>query len=64
MTKEITAEAALVGQGETFFGDYRAGFEARFTIDMADFDIGFVKSNPGAVGPEVEVILGLECIRQ
>jgi len=64
VTKEVTAEAALVGQGETFFGDYRAGFEARFALDMTDFDIGFVKNRPGAVGPEVEVILGLECIRQ
>jgi len=63
-TQEIQATGQLVGAGETPFGDYRAGFEARFTIDMADFGVEFVKKTPGAVGPEVHLTVSLECVRQ
>lgn len=64
VTKEIQAKGMVVGAGDTPFGDYRAGFEAEFTIDMADFGVEFVKKTPGAVGPEVDLTVSLECVRQ
>ena len=64
VTKSVTATGAVIGAGDTFFGDYRTGFEASFELDMNDFDIGFVKERPGAVGPLVEITISLECIRQ
>ena len=64
VTKSVTAKGAVIGAGDTFFGDYRTGFEASFELDMNDFDIGFVKERPGAVGPLVEITISLECIRQ
>ena len=39
------------------------GFEARFEVDMGDFGLDFVKQNPGVVGPEVQLIVSLECKR-
>ena len=58
--KEITAEVEHIGSAETFQG-YKAGFEARFKIDGRDFDLAFMKQQPGALGPESEVIVSLEC---
>jgi len=63
-THPVQATGSVVGAGDTPFGDYRAGFEVRFTIDMADYGIEFVKQNPGAVGPEVNLTVSLECIRK
>lgn len=60
VTKEVSAEADLVGMADTRMGA-RAGFEAHFTIDMRDFGIEFVEKNPGAVGPTVDVTVSLEC---
>jgi polyisoprenoid-binding protein YceI len=62
--KTITVKGAFVGSGDTMFGDYRAGFDTAFTIDMTDFDMSFVKKNPTAVGPEVDLMLAIECVRQ
>lgn len=62
VTKPVTAKGRMIGSGEAF-GGFRAGFEASFTIDLADFDIAMVKKNPGAVGPEVELTVSLECVR-
>ena len=63
VTKTITAKGGFVGAGDTMFGDYRCGFEARFTIAAADYGVPFMKERPNAVGPEVEVIVSLECVR-
>jgi polyisoprenoid-binding protein YceI len=62
-TKPVTARAVVVGTGEAM-GAYRAGFEARFRIDMRDFGISFVQKNPTALGPEVDLIVSLECLRK
>ena len=62
VTREVEAAVEKVGEG-TFRGSDRVGFEARFTIDMGDFGLDFVKQNPGALGPEVELIVSLECKR-
>ncbi len=64
VAKPVTAQGRLVGSGETMFGDFRAGFEARLTMKPADFGFAFVEKNPKAVGPEVEVTVSLECVRQ
>ena len=63
-THEVVARAKVVGSGETPFGDTRAGFEASFTFDMRDYGVAFVEKNPSATGPEVQIIVSLECIKQ
>ena len=55
VTKEISFEAIRTGEGQTPFGDYRVGFEAEATIDMAEFGIG--------VGP-LTFLLAIEGIRR
>ena len=63
MTKSVTAKAQPVGKGE-MRGDQLAGFTAEFTIQMGDFGVEFVKQNPTALGPEVHLIVSLECKRK
>ena len=63
VTKEVTAEVELVGAGETYQG-YKAGFVADFTIDMTDFEMSYVQSNPGALGPEVDLTVSIEGLRK
>ena len=55
VTNEVVFEALRTGEGETPFGDYRVGFEAEVTIDMAEYGIG--------VGP-LTFLLAIEGIRQ
>lgn len=64
VTKKVTAECRSIGSGDTMFGDKRAGFEARFTVEPAQFGFAFMEKNPKALGPEVEVIVSLECVAQ
>ena len=64
VTKSITAKGRHVGSGSSPFGDFRAGFEARFTVKPADFGFAFMKNDPDALGPEVEVVLSLECVQE
>jgi polyisoprenoid-binding protein YceI len=64
VTKEITAQAEVVGAGETPFGDYRMGFEARFTIDADDFEMAYRRKMPDALGKDIEMLVSLETIRQ
>lgn len=59
VTKEISFEATRTGQGETPFGDYRAGFEARTSIDAADFGIENIMPTT-----KIDLILSLEGVRQ
>lgn len=60
VTKEVTAEAELVGQADTPRGA-KSGFEATLTIDRNDFD---VKTYPGALGDEVRLVLFVEGAKQ
>lgn len=66
VTKPVSVKATVVGRGEVQMREtsFRAGFEAHFTIDMRDFGFDFVKQNPGAVGPEVDLTVSLECVRK
>ncbi len=61
VTKTIAATFEVVGVAETPRGT-KAGFEAKLTIDMRDFGFSFVEKNPGAVGPEVHVVVSVECV--
>jgi len=60
--KEITVDAKVIGSDDTRMG-YRAGFDASFTVDLREYGMTFITSNPGALGPEVEVMVSLECVR-
>ena len=63
VTKSVQAVVEVTGTGEAR-GAKVAGFEARFTIDMADYGVSFVKKNPTALGPEVHLTVSLECKAQ
>jgi polyisoprenoid-binding protein YceI len=55
VTKALSFEAVRTGEGETPFGDYRVGFEAQTTLDLADYGI-----NAGTL----TLFLAIEGIRQ
>jgi len=60
VTRPLRTEVELVGAGETFFGDFRTGVEARFGVDRTEFGIDGV---PGGVGNEIDFVISLEAIR-
>ena len=62
VSKEVTTEIVKVGEADTFRG-HKAGFETRFSIDMNDYGVPFVRDSDG-VGPEVELIVSLETARR
>ncbi len=64
VTKPVKAKAKVVGQGDTPFGDHRAGFVAELTLDMNDYGVPFTKKSPTAVGPEVSLTISIEGVRQ
>ncbi|OUS20200.1 hypothetical protein A9R01_18070 ['Osedax' symbiont bacterium Rs2_46_30_T18] len=43
VTKSITFDALLIGEGDSPWGDYRAGFEGTVDLKFADFEIDTVK---------------------
>ena len=43
ITKSITFDAILLGEGDSPWGDYRAGFEGSVDLKFADFEIDTVK---------------------
>ncbi len=61
VTKPITLEAKLVGQGNDPWGGYRAGFEAEGTLALKDFNI---TTDLGPASQQVDVIISVEGIRQ
>lgn len=58
VTREISILAHRTGEGDTFFGDYRVGFEGTAEIDATEFGIAL------APDPIVELVLSIEAIRQ
>src|SRR5690606_27654615 len=58
VTKEISFEAVKTGEGESPFGDYRVGFEAETTIDVAEYGINVAPVS------ELRLILAIEGIRK
>ncbi|WP_413739175.1 YceI family protein [Sodalis sp. RH21] len=61
VTKPITLEAKLVGQGNDPWGGYRAGFEAEGTLALKDFNI---TTDLGPASQQVDVIISVEGVRQ
>ena len=43
VTKSITFDAVLLGEGDSPWGDYRAGFEGTVDLKFADFEIDTAK---------------------
>ncbi len=60
-TKPIQLELRKVGEGESPFGDYRAGFITRTELKRSDFGMG---AHVGMVGDEVLITISFEGIRQ
>jgi polyisoprenoid-binding protein YceI len=61
VTKPVTLEAKLLGQGDDPWGGYRAGFKAEGKIRLKDFNI---TKDLGPASQEVELILSVEGVRQ
>lgn len=60
VTKPVTLESKLTGQGNDPWGGYRAGFEANGTIKLKDFNI---TTDLGPASQKVELILSVEGVR-
>jgi len=58
ITKEITFNAARTGEGDSPFGDYRAGFEGEVVLDLADYGINLTPKS------ELSLWLAIEGVRQ
>ncbi len=61
VTKPVTLEAKLVGQGDDPWGGKRAGFEATGKIQLKDFNI---TTDLGPASQAVELIISVEGIQQ
>ncbi len=62
MTKEISFAAEKTGEGKNpRSGADLIGFEARFTVDRTDFDMGFMV---GPLSKELELLIALEAAKQ
>jgi len=61
VTRPLTVEVEITGQGEDPWGNYRVGFETRFTLNRLDFGMDFMADK---LGHEVEVTVAFEAIRQ
>lgn len=61
VTKPLTLQAKLIGQGEDPWGGYRAGFEAAGNIKLKDYGI---TTDLGPASQEVELIISVEGVRE
>ncbi|WP_026111799.1 YceI family protein [Winslowiella toletana] len=61
VTKPVTLEAKLMGQGKDPWGGVRAGFEAEGKIALKDFNI---TTDLGPASQEVQLMISVEGIRQ
>ncbi|MBI6550099.1 YceI family protein [Xenorhabdus lircayensis] len=61
VTKPVTLNAKLMGEGKDPWGGYRAGFEANGKIKLKDFSI---KGDLGPKSQEVELIITVEGVRE
>ncbi|WP_428059575.1 YceI family protein [Dickeya oryzae] len=61
VTKPLTLDAKLMGQGNDPWGGYRAGFEAKGKLALKDFNI---TTDLGPASQEVELIISIEGVRQ
>ena len=61
VTKPVTLQATLIGQGDDPWGGKRAGFEATGKIHLKDFNI---TTDLGPASQDVELIISVEGIQQ
>lgn len=61
VTKPVTLDAKLLGQGNDPWGGYRAGFEANGKIALKDFGI---TTDLGPASQDVELIISVEGVRE
>ncbi|PHM55156.1 YceI family protein [Xenorhabdus sp. KK7.4] len=61
VTKPVTLQTKLMGEGKDPWGGYRAGFEANGKIKLKDFNI---KTDLGPKSQEVELIISVEGVKE
>ncbi|NLZ79649.1 MAG: YceI family protein [Gammaproteobacteria bacterium] len=61
VTKAVVIDAEFIGEGDDPWGGYRAGFEGKTTLRLADFGIN---AKLGPASESVELTLAVEGIRQ
>ncbi|MGO1500236.1 MAG: YceI family protein [Marinobacter sp.] len=61
VTREVTLDAEMLGQGEDPWGGYRMGFEAETELRLEDFGIPV---DLGEASETVEIIISVEGVRQ
>ncbi|MCP9269453.1 YceI family protein [Xenorhabdus sp. XENO-1] len=61
VTKPVTLNARLMGEGNDPWGGYRTGFEANGKIKLKDFNI---KKDVGPKSQEVELVISVEGVRE
>ena len=61
VTKPVTLDAKLLGQGDDPWGGKRAGFEAAGKILLKDFNI---TTDLGPASQDVELIISVEGVQQ
>ncbi|SUX74385.1 Uncharacterized conserved protein [Citrobacter freundii] len=61
VTKTVTLDAKLIGQGSDPWGGTRAGFEAQGKIKLKDFNI---TTDLGPASQEVDLIISVEGVQQ
>lgn len=61
VTKPVTLNAKLIGQGDDPWGGKRAGFEAAGKIPLKDFNI---TTDLGPASQDVELIISVEGVQQ
>lgn len=60
-TRTISAEALQTGAGQDPWGNYRRGFETRFSINRSDFGMDYMLSG---VSDQVDITVSIEVIRK
>ena len=61
VTKPVTLDAKLIGQGDDPWGGKRAGFEAAGKIHLKDFNI---TTDLGPASQDVELVISVEGVQQ
>ncbi|WP_337009497.1 YceI family protein [Pantoea sp. AS142] len=61
VTKPVTLEAKMLGEGKDPWGGYRAGFEAEAEIALKDFNI---TKELGPASQKVQLMISVEGVRQ
>lgn len=61
VTKSISFDVRLIGEGDDPWGGYRAGFEGTYVLERRDFGMAY---NLGPAAEDVEIHLMIEAIRR